>query len=284
MERKERKMPSLLLKELRAHLGGIIGWTLGLGLWGLIATVLFPSIGEQFGDMQFPEFYEAFGPIGAIGELSGFLSLEVFGFAVPIALGIYALVLGTAVLAGEEDDGTLELLITLPLPRWKLVLAKALSIALSLAIVALGLCLSIWVGIQVIEDQIQVAVSWGDLAIVALQSWLLVAALAMISLFLGAYLPSRRHAAMVGGLVLAGSYLLDSLAQITDALNPFRPLSLNYYYDSRELMASGLAWQDTAVLVAVMVVFLALSLLSFRRRNVTVGAWPWQRPRVSLKQ
>jgi len=129
-----------------------------------------------------------------------------------------------------------------------------------------------------------VAVSAGDLAIVALQSWLLVAALAMISLFLGAYLPTRRHAAMVGGLVLAGSYLLDSLAQITDDLDPFRPLSLNHYYDTRELMTSGLAWQDAAVLVGVVAVFLALALLSFERRNITVGAWPWQRPRVFLEQ
>ena len=128
------------------------------------------------------------------------------------------------------------------------------------------------------------AVSAGDLAIVALQSWLLVAALAMISLFLGAYLPTRRHAAMVGGLVLAGSYLLDSLAQITDDLDPFRPLSLNHYYDTRELMTSGLAWQDAAVLVGVVAVFLALALLSFERRNITVGAWPWQRPRVFLEQ
>jgi ABC-2 type transport system permease protein len=272
------------MKELRAHRNGVIGWTLGLGLWGLLATVLFPSIGEQFGGMEFPEFYEAFGPIGAIGELSGFLSLEIFSFAVPIALGIYALVLGTGALAGEEDDGTLELLMALPLPRWKLVLVKALSIALSLAAVAVGLCLSIWVGTQVIRDQIQVAVGAGDLAMVMLQSWLLVAALAMISLFLGAYLPNRRHAAMVAGSVLAASYLLDSLAQITDDLDPFRPLSLNHYYNTRELMTSGLAWQDAAVLVGVAAVFLALALLAFERRNITVGAWPWQRPRVSLEQ
>ena len=277
-------MLSLLIKELRAHRGGIIGWTLGLGLWGLLATVLFPSIGEQFGGMEFPEFYEAFGPIGAIGELSGFLSLEVFSFAVPIALGIYALVLGTAVLAGEEDDGTLELLMALPVSRWKVVLTKALSIAVSLAIVGAGLCLSIWIGIQAIGHQVQVAVSASDLAIVALQSWLLVTALAMISLFLGAYVPSRRYAAVVCGLVLAGSYLLDSLAQITGELDPVRPLSLNYYYDTRELMTSGLAWQDAAVLVGVVIVFLALALLSFERRNITVGAWPWQRPRVSLEQ
>lgn len=271
----------LFVKELRAHRGGIIGWTVGLGLWGILPTVLFPSIGEQFGGMQFPEFYEAIGPIGAIGTLSGFLSLEVFSFAVPIALGIYGLVLGTGVLAGEEEDGTLELLLALPLRRWKLVLAKVLAVAGSLAIVTLGLCLSVWIGIQAIGDQIEVTVTAGDLALVALQSWLLVLALAMISLFLGAYLPHRRHASVLAAFVLAASYLVESLGQIAEDLDPFRPLSLNHYYDSHALMTSGLAWQDAAVLLGVIAVFLALALLSFERRNVTVGAWPWQRPTVS---
>lgn len=273
-------MPSLFVKELRAHRGGIIGWTLGLGLWGIIATVLFPSIGEQFGGMEFPEFYEAIGPIGTIGELSGFLSLEVFTFAIPIALGIYALVLGTGALVGEEDEGTLELLVALPLPRWKLVLAKALSILVSLALVTAGLCLAIWIGTQAIQGQIEVTVNAADLAIVGLQSWLLVAALAMISLFLGAYLPRRRYASTVGGLVVAASYLLDSLAEIADALDPVQPLSLNYYYDAHALLTSGLAWQDAAVLAGVAAAFLALAFLSFERRNITVGAWPWRRPRV----
>jgi ABC-2 type transport system permease protein len=105
-----------------------------------------------------------------------------------------------------------------------------------------------------------------------------------IALFLGAYLPSRRHAATVGGLILAASYLLDSLAQITDQLDAVQPLSLNHYFDSRELMTSGLAWQDALVLGGVVAVFLVLALLSFQRRNITVGAWPWQRPRVSAQQ
>lgn len=277
-------MLSLLIKELRTHRGGIIGWTLGLGLWGILATVLYPSIGEQFAGMEFPDFYEAIGPISAIGELSGFLSLEIFNFAIPLALGIYALILGTAVLAGEEDQGTLELLLALPLPRWKLVLTKALSVMVSLALVVMGLCLSIWIGMLAIQNDIDLSIGLADLALVALQSWLLVGALAMIALFLGAFLPTRRHASMVAGLILAASYLLNSLAEIADQLDPYRPLSLNYYYNPQELMTSGLVWKDTVVLAGVIVAFLALALLSFQRRNVTVGAWPWQRASVTVEE
>lgn len=273
-------MLSLLFNELRMHRSGIIGWTLVLGLWGSMTTLLFPSISEQFAGIDFPEFYEAFGPITSIGELSGFLALEVFNFAIPIALGIYALVLGTAALGGEEDQGTLELLMALPISRWKLVLTKTLSMMLILAIIVVGLCFSIWIGIQAIQNEVDIQVSALDLAYVALQSWLLVVALGMIALFLGAYLPERRHASMFGALILAASYLVDSLAEITEQLDPYQPFSLNYYYNSQELMVSGLVWEDAIVLAGVLVVFLVLALVSFERRNVTVDAWPWQRPQL----
>lgn len=87
---------------------------------------------------------------------------------------------------------------------------------------------------------------------------------------------------MAGGVILAVSYLLNSLAGVTDELEPYRFLSLSSYYDPETLMTSGLAWQDALVLTGVIVVFLVLALLSFERRNVTVGAWPWQRPRVTI--
>ncbi len=277
-------MTSLFIKELRLRRGGVIGWTLGMALWGFLVAALYPSIGAQFAHLELPEFYEAFGPISAMGELPGFLTLEVFNFAVPIGLGIFALVLGAGVLAGEEDEGTLELLMSLPIPRWKLVLAKALFIVVALAIVVVGLCLSVWIGIEVIRDEVDVSVGAADLALVAMQSWLLVAALAMISLFLGAYLPRRRHASTVGALILGASYLMNSLAQMTEDLDPYQPLSLIHYYDPYELMTSGLAWGDSGVLAGVAVVFLALALLSFEHRNVTVGAWPWQRPRVTVEE
>ncbi|MGC9523084.1 MAG: ABC transporter permease subunit [Anaerolineae bacterium] len=279
-------MISLLLKELRMHRGGIIGWAVGLGLWGGLVPLLYPSVGTQFARIDLPDFYAAFGPVGALGELSAFLTLEVFNFAIPIGLAIYGLVLGVGVLAGEEDDGTLELWMALPTPRWQLVLAKALSIAVSLAIVVAGLCLSTWLGILAIEEEairdgLDVSVGAEDLALVALQSWLLVLALAMIVLFLGAYLPHRKQATLVGTVVIAVSYLLDSLAEITEKLDPYRWLSLSHYYDVHALMTSGFIWEDAAVLGGIAAVFLVLALLSFERRNVTVGAWPWQRPRVT---
>lgn len=274
-------MLSLLAKELRQHRGGILGWSLGLGLWGLLATVLYPSIGQQFGGMEFPEFYEALGPIGALGELPGFLTLEIFNFAIPIALAIYAVVYGTATLAGEEDNGTLELLLALPIPRWTLVLTKALAMLLGLAIVAVTLCLSVWIGTLAIQDDMDVTITLGDLALAGLQSWLLVGAFGAVALFLGAYLPHRQHATMVGGLLVAASFLLNSLAELAEPLEPYRGLSLSHYYDPYEILTSGMIWSDTLVLAGVAVVALALALLSFERRNVTVGAWPWQRPHPS---
>jgi len=38
---------------------------------------------------------------------------------------------------------------------------------------------------------------------------------------------------------------------------------------------------DIVVLLGTAILFFILTLFSFQRHNITVGAWPWQRPQVS---
>ena len=42
-------------------------------------------------------------------------------------------------------------------------------------------------------------------------------------------------------------------------------------------MVEGVPADDVAILLGATVTVLGLALLSFRRRDVTVGAWPWHR-------
>ena len=61
-----------------------------------------------------------------------------------------------------------------------------------------------------------------------------------------------------------------------------KPLFLFHYFDTTvAVFSDGVQFSDVLVLLAVAVVFFALALVSFQRRNVTVGAWPWQRARSS---
>ena len=47
------------------------------------------------------------------------------------------------------------------------------------------------------------------------------------------------------------------------------------------MLTGDVAWREIGILLAIGLGFVLLAVLSFRRRNLTVGAWPWQRPRMA---
>jgi ABC-2 type transport system permease protein len=275
-------MFNLLLHELRVRRGAIIGWGIGLILFVLIYLPVYPSMQEQLQafDIESIAIYQAMG-ISSMNTLEGYSSSTIVQF-IPILLGIYALINGTATLAGEEDNGTLELLVAMPLARWQIVTIKAVAMVIATLLIALMAALGAVGVFLAIEGQIETTMTAMDLFWAVMSGWPLALALMMISLFLGAYLPSRRIASVVATLVFIVSYFGNSVANLTDQLEPMRPIFLFSYLNiSPQVFTEGVNGSDMAVLLATAVFFFLLALASFQRRNITVGAWPWQRPQLS---
>jgi ABC-2 type transport system permease protein len=275
-------MFNLLLHELRVRRGAIIGWGIGLILFVLIYLPVYPSMQEQLQafDIESIAIYQAMG-ISSMNTLEGYSSSTIVQF-IPILLGIYALINGTATLAGEEDNGTLELLVAMPLARWQIVTIKAVAMVIATLLIALMAALGAVGVFLAIEGQIETTMTAMDLFWAVMSGWPLALALMMISLFLGAYLPSRRIASVVATLVFIVSYFGNSVANLTDQLEPLRPIFLFSYLNiSPQVFTEGVNGSDMAVLLATAVFFFLLALASFQRRNITVGAWPWQRPQLS---
>ncbi len=210
----------------------------------------------------------------------GYLGSTVIGF-VPILLGVYAVMAGTSTLAGEEEEGTLELLLTTRLPRWQIVTAKALALLIVLALIVALAGVGNMLGFLAIQAQIVTAITAGDVFAMMLSALPLVWALAMISLFLSALLPSRRLALAMGMLVLVVSYFGENLGGMVASVEWIKPFSLFTYFDSSAAVFNeGVDPGNVALLLIVAAIALALALVSFERRDVTVGAWPWQRVRL----
>ena len=275
-------MFNLLLHELRVRRGAIIGWGIGLILFILIYLPVYPSMQEQLQafDIESIAIYQAMG-ISSMNTLEGYASSTIVQF-IPILLGIYALINGTATLVGEEDNGTLELLVAMPLARWQIVTIKAVAMVIATLLIALMAALGAIGVFLAIEGQIETTMTAIDLFWAVMSGWPLALALMMISLFLGAYLPSRRIASVVATLVFIVSYFGNSVANLTDQLEPLRPIFLFSYLNiSPQVFTEGVNGSDMAVLLATAVFFFLLALASFQRRNITVGAWPWLRPQLS---
>src|SRR5688572_8079796 len=95
-------MLNLFRYELRARRWAIIGWGLGLGLFGLYIVLLYPQFAPMMADFDVAnvDAYQMFGNFAEMATFAGFISAEMFSF-VPVMLGIYAIVNGTGTLAGE---------------------------------------------------------------------------------------------------------------------------------------------------------------------------------------
>ncbi len=270
-------MLNLLWVELRKQATAIVGWGVGIGAYLALIMAMSPELAPQFANIDFASIpiYQAFG----MSEEFNFASIPnliaVYVSFVGLTIAIYAILAGTGVLAGEEDNGTLEIILSLPMPRWKVVLAKALAIALALFAVLLIAYLGYLAVFPGVEAELNGEVSLGDLFLSTIETWPLAFFFAMFALCMGAYLPRRGHALTVGLSLLIGGYLFNNLAEQAGPLKDLREFLPFYYSVGGKVLTEGLDWGKMGVLAGAGLVFLALALLSFQRRNVTVGQWPW---------
>jgi ABC-2 type transport system permease protein len=271
-------MGGLILHELRARWKSILGWTLGLIALGATYIGVWPSAADEMASLADIEIYALLGI--QMQTFEGYIGSVIVQF-VPVLLGIYAILVGTRTLAGEEDRGTLELVLAQPIRRWQIVSIKTLSIALSMAVIVVLSGLGNAAVFHVIRDQIDTQVTPMQLFTSVLSGWPISMAFAMISLFLGALLPTRRLASMVAAVVVIASYFAETLTGFVSSLEAVEAASLFTYFDSGPtVFTEGVKWGDMGILLGVGAVFYLLALLAFHGRNVTVGAWPWTRNRA----
>ncbi len=277
-EEMEAAMFRLIWQELKFRRNAIIGWSLGLCFFPIVYVGIYPQVAEEMAGLADLELYKAMGM--SLGTFGGWVGSILIVF-MPLIASIYGIINGTGTLAGEEEDGRLEMVVTLPLPRWQIVTAKAIAYAISSIIMVVVVSLVSALVFQSIESQIETELTGGALFTAVLSSWPLVFAMGMMSMFLAAFSASRRFASMIAAAVLVVSYFGSNLAASTTALEPFEPFFLFTYLDaSGTAVLEGQQTSDLMVLMAVGLVSFALALLFFQRRNLTVGAWPWQRSTV----
>jgi ABC-2 type transport system permease protein len=272
-------MISLFWHELLSRRVGILGWGLSISFLALIYIPIYPSFAEQmagFQDLLDLPIYQALG-VSSMANLADYLSSTFFNF-LPILVGIYAIITGTGALAGEEDKGTLELLVTLPLSRSQIVIAKALAMLVAIILI-LGLALmGCWISLAIASPQIEDQVSFGQISVAVVNALPLGAFFLMAALFFGAFFPTRGIAGMAAAAVLILSYIGNNLVTLVESLENLKFLfPHNYYSATAEAFTEGLNPSDVLVLSGLALVFFLLALLAFNRRNLMTAAWFWQR-------
>lgn len=270
-------MRSLFLHELRLRLPAMSGWSVGLASFTTVYLALYPELERQLGASALAaKFFSIYRVVGVdVGSFEAYFASSIVQFVI-VLFGIYAIVNGTDTLVGEEDRGSLELLVAMPLPRWKIVTAKAMAM-LSAAVIVLALT---GVAGMALFDRMKIktTVTAIDIFAAIIAGLPLILAFMMVSLFLGSCLPTRRVAAMTATVLYVASYFGERLANMAKSLRPVSRSSLFHYFDTTSaLLTEGLHARDVAILLATAVFFFVLSLICFARRDLMTRSWPWRR-------
>ena len=280
-------MLRLLLQELRFRRYAIIGWGLGLCFFPIVYVGIYPSFADQMANFQEIldlAIYQAMGI--TMASFEGYMASTVTNL-VPVILSIYAVINGTGTLAGEDDNGRLELIVALPIPRWQIVTVKAIALGIALLLILVIVSTGAALTFAVIEAQVETEVTTADVFVSLLSALPLVMAFGMISLFLGAFCSNRRAAAMLATVVVLVSYLGSNLAGMVSSLDSLKNFFLFHFYDATaEAFENGQQTGDLLILLGVGLIAFGFALLFFQWRDITVGAWPWQRAqaRRSIRQ
>jgi ABC-2 type transport system permease protein len=275
-------MFNLLIHELKLRRGGILGWGLGGAAFGLMYLTLYPNFADQmamFEDLLDLPIYQALG-VSTMASFEGYMSSTFLNF-MPIILSIYALMAGTGALAGEEDKGTLELLVAMPLKRWQIVTAKGLALLIAAFLMLLIAALGAVGSLFFVKQQLDVELTYASIVALTFQVWPLLAFFMMASLFFGAWLPTRGTAGMAATLLLVVSYFGNNLFDLIESLRDWRLMFPFYYYKiTAEDITAGVNLNDALILTGAALVMLLLAVWAFERRNLMTAAWFWQRPRL----
>ncbi|MGH2593812.1 MAG: ABC transporter permease subunit [Anaerolineae bacterium] len=265
--------------------GQIIGWGLTMFLLGFMSVPFYDSIVSQADQMEQllssfpPELMALFGDFStsSIVTPEGYLGLQYFDLMAPLILGAFAVLVGSGLLASDEENGRLDLILAHPVSRTALFGGRLLAlVAATLAILILS-----WLGIVILMGQTSMGLSWGEVALPFVSLLAVLLFFGALALLLSMLLPSRRMAAMTASFVLIASYFLVALARISADLETAVKFSpFNYYQSSKAIDGLNAGW--FIGLLAVAALFAVLAWWRFERRDIRVageGSW-----RLSLRR
>ena len=265
-------MPELPVarKTLRDLRWQIVGYGLGLAGFAAFVVAIYPSYAEMLADVELPSIYESFLGEG-VTDLSRprvFLQVEFFAW-VPLVLAVFAITAGTALLAGEEGAGTLELLLAQPISRRAVFAQKFAALALATAAIHLVAGLGFLLTAPLVDLRGEVGAL--DLFVATFSVLPFALACAALSVLAAALTPTRGLAAGLMTVETVVVYLMSVFADLVPGLDWMRYASPFFYSDALRVLTQGVVWWHQGLLLASALAIAGFALLAFERREIGGG-------------
>jgi ABC-2 type transport system permease protein len=259
---------SVYLKTLRDYRVAILGWGIGMGLVvvspmvSVAALLTTPQAREQLVSLAAQFSWNA--DVIAVDTIGGYATFKIGVFIFLIA--VWPLLAGSRMLRGEEDRGSLDVLLSVPRTRTRIAVEKLA--AMWTALLAMGILIGLlaFVGGQKFGGDFGL----GDALLFGLNLALLCAVIGGVALLISQFTPEHGPAAgWTAGLLLVFIVMdmIHRVVQNTEWISRFSPI---YYYNlSKPLIPSyGINVGAMLLLLALGLILGGASVWLFARRDV----------------
>jgi ABC-2 type transport system permease protein len=208
----------------------------------------------------------AFGG-GDMSTPEGWYQVENFGLMAPIASMTVAIAVGARALAGEEGRRTMGLLLANPIKRSRIVIEKAWA----MVVCTISLGLATFAGVVAGSLLGGLGMDIGNIAATCLLVTLLGLVFGALALALGAA-TGRVKTAVFGSIGVASlAYVVSSFLPLNESLAGYANWSPFYLYVGTDSLNTGMDWGNGAILGAITLGLIAVSVFLFQRRDIRQG-------------
>jgi ABC-2 type transport system permease protein len=218
------------------------------------------------------EFLLAFQSVGwlwdypkAVVSTGGYATAKYSVFLMLVS--IWALLAGSRILRGQEEIGQLDMLLSLPRSRARVVAEKLGALFVALLLIGAIIGLFAYGGEARITS---IKFSFADAMLEGLMISLLAATFGALSVLISQFTRRRNTAAGITGALFALAIILNSVSLISPAYDWVGKLSPVYYFRiSKPLVVDyGMNWGAAAVLLVMTLVFAGVGTALFLSRDV----------------
>lgn len=264
-------MLTVIRYTLRRSRGAIIGWGIGMAILSIMMGSLFDMVASS-GDLMMayadalPEFAELFD-MASMNTPIGWLDVEYFSF-MPLIIGLFATGVGASLIARNEEDGTLDLILAHPVSRtrlfWGRLIANTIVIEILLLISWASLLLTMtW------SENFTIP-AW-DLLLPFISLFNILMVFMTLSLLLSMLLPNRSVASMFTGMLVVASFFITLLSGVVEELERAADFSPLTYLETSTAIENGLNMTWFGIFAIIYIVFAILSWQLFQNRDIRVG-------------
>lgn len=265
--------PNILIQALKFQKKSFIFWTIGILLLIALYMALYPSIKESAAELnaymeKMPEVLRNAFIDEETNYASplGYISSEIYTQMLPLLFLFFAIGFGSGAVAGEEERGTLDIVLSTPIRRSRFLIEKFIALILSLGFLSVLIVASLYFGSKFVD----IDVTLSQLTSATFNLFLLSLNFGALAFFIGSLTGSKGLAIGLTTAFAVLSFFVSAFYKLVDQLDKIKEFSPFYHYSNQSALIHGVDWASAILLIWAIIGLFVLSVVAFSKRDLNV--------------